>query len=293
MIQQSDSSIYHKYHTASVINQYAANRNATSRSIVFKLNNCFYLNCAVFLRYLTFTDMSGKRKKVTVTIAKKLKALYRIDKGEPLRSIAIDLGVGISTVSDWKKNRKEIEDFCAKMVSRDSLGNRGTIKKAKNVTLDDALYMWYIQELENGVPMSGPILRKKALSLNKKLGGDPTFTASVGWLGRWKARHGIKLNFCSQSLLEDAVTNDNSDRLLLEDDIVSARLSTQDENDIQDSFIHRCHQEETDVNHLEATTMLEKLITYFEQQNDTLENDLMTLKHLHNRVSKKYLLALK
>ncbi|XP_043587808.1 jerky protein homolog-like isoform X2 [Bombus pyrosoma] len=211
--------------------------------------------------------MSGKRKKVTVTIAKKLKALYRIDKGEPLRSIAIDLGVGISTVSDWKKNRKEIEDFCAKMVSRDSLGNRGTIKKAKNVTLDDALYMWYIQELENGIPMSGPILRKKALSLNKKLGGDPTFTASVGWLGRWKARH--------------------------EDDIVSARLSTQDEDDIQDSFIDKCHQEETDVNHLEATTMLEKLITYFEQQNDTLENDLMTLKHLHNRVSKKYLLTLK
>ena len=230
-----------------MINQYAANRNAT--------------------------NMSGKRKKVTVTIAKKLKALYRIDKGEPLRSIAIDLGVGISTVSDWKKNRKEIEDFCAKMVSRDSLGNRGTIKKAKNVTLDDALYMWYIQELENG--------------------GDPTFTASVGWLGRWKARHGIKLTLCSQSLLEDAVTNGNSDRLLLEDDIMSARLSTQDEDDIQDSFIDRCHQEETDINHLEATTMLEKLITYFEQQNDTLENDLMTLQHLHNRVSKKYLLTLK
>lgn len=237
--------------------------------------------------------MSGKRKKVTVTIAKKLKALYRIDKGESLRSIAIDLGVGISTVSDWKKNRKEIEDFCAKMVSRDSLGNRGTIKKAKNVTLDDALYMWYIQELENGIPMSGPILRKKALSLNKKLGGDPTFTASVGWLGRWKARHGIKLTLCSQSLLEDTVTNNNSDRLLLEDDIVSARLSTQDGDDIQDSFIDRYHQEETDVNHLEATTMLEKLITYFEQQNDTLENDLMILKHLHNRVSKKYLLTLK
>lgn len=237
--------------------------------------------------------MSGKRKKVTVTIAKKLKALYRIDKGEPLRSIAIDLGVGISTVSDWKKNRKEIEDFCAKMVSRDSLGNRGTIKKAKNVTLDDALYMWYIQELENGIPMSGPTLRKKALSLNKKLGGDPTFTASVGWLGRWKARHGIKLTLCSQSLLEDAVANNNSDRLLLEDDIVSARLSTQDGDDIQDSFIDRYHQEETDVNHLEATTMLEKLITYFEQQNDTLENDLMILKHLHNRVSKKYLLTLK
>ncbi|XP_017763087.1 PREDICTED: jerky protein homolog-like [Eufriesea mexicana] len=237
--------------------------------------------------------MSGKRKKVTVTMEKKLEALFRIDKGEPLKSVAIDLGVGTSTVSDWKKNRKEIEDFCAKMVSRDSLGNRGTIKKAKNVTLDDALYVWYIQERENGVPVSGPILRKKALSLNKKLGGDPTFTASVGWLGRWKARHGIRLTLCSESLLEDAVTNDTSDRLILEDDIVTVCLSTQDEEDIQNSFNDRCHQEATNVNHFEATEMLEKLITYFEQQSDTLDNDLVSLRNLHERVSKKYLLTIK
>lgn len=84
--------------------------------------------------------MSGKRKKVTVTIEKKLEALFRIDKGEPMKSVAVDLGVGTSTVSDWKKNRKEIEEFCAKMVSRDSLGNRGTIKKAKNVTLMHSMY---------------------------------------------------------------------------------------------------------------------------------------------------------
>ncbi|KAK1130636.1 hypothetical protein K0M31_020519 [Melipona bicolor] len=237
--------------------------------------------------------MSGKRKKVIVTMAKKLEALYRIDKGEPLKSVAIDLGVGTSTVSDWKKNRKEIEDFCAKMVSRDSLGNRGTIKKAKNVTLDDALYMWYIQERENGVPVSGPILRKKALSLNKKLGGDPTFTASVGWLGRWKARHGIRLTLCSESLLEDAITNDSSDRLLLENNIVTVCLSTQDEEEIQDSFNDRCHQEATGVNHFEAKEMLEKLITYFEQQSDTLQNELMTLRRLHDCTSKKYLLTLK
>ncbi|XP_017790206.1 PREDICTED: jerky protein homolog-like [Habropoda laboriosa] len=237
--------------------------------------------------------MSGKRKKVTVTMEKKLEALFRIDKGELLKSVAIDLGVGTSTVSDWKKNRKEIEDFCAKMVSRDSLGNRGTIKKAKNVRLDDALYVWYIKERENGIPVSGPILRKKALTLNKKVGGDPTFTASVGWLGRWKARHGIKLNLPSDSLLEDLTANDSSDHLLLENDIVTVCLSTQDEDDIQNAFNNGCHQESTDVNHLEATEILEKLITYFEQQSDTLDNDLVTLRHLHDRARKKYLLTLK
>ncbi|CAK9811781.1 hypothetical protein ANTPLA_LOCUS7162 [Anthophora plagiata] len=152
-----------------------------------------------------------------------------------MKSVAIDLGVGTSTVSDWKKNRKETEDFCAKMVSRDSLG---------------------------------PILRKKALSLNEKVDGDPTFTASVGWLG-------------------------SSDRLLLEDDIVTVCLSTQDEDDIQSVFNDRCHQELADISYLEATEILGKLITYFEQQSDTLDNDVVTLRHLHNHVTKKYLLNLK
>ncbi|XP_076173807.1 cag isoform X2 [Ptiloglossa arizonensis] len=292
--------------------------------------------------------MSGKRKKVTVTMEKKLEALFRIDKGEPMKSVATALGVGTSTVSDWKKNRKDIEDFCAKMVSRDSLGNRGTIKKAKNVTLDEALYVWYIQERENGVLISGPMLRKKALSLNDKLGSDPNFTASVGWLGRWKARHGIRLALSGENLLGDSIPNGNADhQLLLEDDIARVCLSTQtkeeildeeetqncledrcykelttkeeildkeeiqncledrchtelttkeeiqDEEETKNGLEDRCHKELTSLNHAEAAEMLQKLITYFEHQSETLENELITLKHLRDRASKMCVLTLK
>ncbi|XP_076681500.1 cag isoform X2 [Andrena cerasifolii] len=235
--------------------------------------------------------MSGKRKKVTVTMEKKLEALFRIDKGEQLKCVASDLGVGASTVSDWKKNRKEIEEFCAKMVSRDCLGNRGTIKKAKNVTLDDALYVWYIQERENSVPVSGPILREKALSLNKKLGGDPTFTASVGWLGRWKARHGIRLAPSSETLLEDSTVNDNSDSL--EGELVTVWVPTEVKEERQDSPDNRCHRESMSLNHTEAAEMLENLLTYFGQQSDTLEDELLTLKHLRDRALNKSLLTVK
>ena len=45
---------------------------------------------------------------------KRMEALIRTDKGESLKNIAAEFGVGISTVSDWKKNRKHIEDFCFK-----------------------------------------------------------------------------------------------------------------------------------------------------------------------------------
>lgn len=124
-----------------------------------------------------------------------------MDKGESVKNISIEYGVGVATVCDWKKNRSQIEDFCAKMVSKDSLGNRSTVKKPKNESLDEALFMWFEKERERGVPISGPILKEKALSLNQKLGGDPSFTASIGWLSRWKDRHGVRqLSVTGESL---------------------------------------------------------------------------------------------
>ncbi|KAJ8981828.1 hypothetical protein NQ317_004778 [Molorchus minor] len=141
----------------------------------------------------TPTNMTSKRKKVTVTMNKKLEALGRIDKGESLRAIAKEFGVGASTVSDWKKNRKEIEDFCRKLISKNSLQTRGTTKKAKYESLDDELFLWFSDQRDRGVAISGRIIQKKALSLNRNLpNGDPSFTASSGWLNRWKARHGVR-----------------------------------------------------------------------------------------------------
>lgn len=136
---------------------------------------------------------------------KRMEALTRIDKGESLKNIAAEFGVGTSTVSDWKKNRKRIEDFCFKMISKDSLDNRCKAKTAKLETLDEALFVWFCAERERGLPISGPIIQQKALSLNKQLPhGDPSFTASQGWLDRWKKRHGVRqLTITGESLSGD------------------------------------------------------------------------------------------
>ena len=50
-------------------------------------------------------------------------------------------GVGTSTVGDWEKNRAHIENFCANMVTKDSLGEMSTTQKAKNEALEDALFL--------------------------------------------------------------------------------------------------------------------------------------------------------
>ncbi|XP_046686313.1 uncharacterized protein LOC124371986 [Homalodisca vitripennis] len=72
-----------------------------------------------------------------------------------------------------------------------ALASRCTLKKPNNELVDDALWLWFLQERRRGTPMSGPILQEKAVILHNKLQEKGTFVASDGWLSRWKHRHGV------------------------------------------------------------------------------------------------------
>lgn len=49
---------------------------------------------------------SQKRKRVCVSLQQKLDALQRLDNGESVVTLACELGVGVTTVKDWKKTVK-------------------------------------------------------------------------------------------------------------------------------------------------------------------------------------------
>lgn len=66
------------------------------------------------------------------------------------------------------------------------------MRTANDSTLDDAVFLWFIQRRSVGEPISGPLLYEKALDLNKKMGGPSEFKASTGWLKTFKSRHGIR-----------------------------------------------------------------------------------------------------
>lgn len=247
--------------------------------------------------------MAGKRKKVVVSMKKKLEALGRMGRGEPLRSIALEFGVGTSTVSDWKRNRADIEDFCRKMIAKDSLRNRGTTKKAKNEYLDDALFLWYCKARDAGLPITGPKLQAMALRLNKNLpNGDPAFTASLGWLDRWKNRHGIKhLGHpvpAIKAIKAIKVTKATKARrpvrtrkpevgrlckgfvIKLEDDPLQHRRNSSDEHDGEGTG------KET-FSHAEAISMLDKLLVYLNHQRDVAQNEISVIRRLRTRAAGK------
>ncbi|XP_023312822.1 jerky protein homolog-like, partial [Anoplophora glabripennis] len=149
-----------------------------------------------------------KRKRVVISLQKKLEALERIRKGESLKKLASELGVGENTVGDWKRNRNKLEQWKEKTSSTgtSSLIERKSMKSSDYEKLGDALFLWFTQQRDKGAPISGPILQAKALSLRTLFPEETKqFTASQGWLDRWKKRHDIRqLNICGEKLSADS-----------------------------------------------------------------------------------------
>ena len=132
-----------------------------------------------------------KRKRIVLDIPTKLRILDRLENGEKAVDIASEFGVGKSTVSDIKAAKNKLREFMANSET-DNVG-RHTMKPCADESLDKALYTWFIQERNRGTPLSGPILKEKALWFHKQLHPeDHSFTASEGWLNRWKNRHGVR-----------------------------------------------------------------------------------------------------
>lgn len=97
--------------------------------------------------------MSQKRKKVVVSVEKKLEAIRRLDKGEIIRNVAADYGVGETTVGDWRRNRSHLEQFAT--ISGDAMTSRKTMKPAEYDKVDKGLFLWFTQMREKKLPVSG------------------------------------------------------------------------------------------------------------------------------------------
>ncbi|GBM88702.1 Jerky -like [Araneus ventricosus] len=79
------------------------------------------------------------------------------------------------------------------MDSSKAFDGRSTLKKAKTEKLDEAVYLWFKQQRAQGIPISGNILKEEACLLSQKSNENESFSASQGWLDKFKKkRHGIR-----------------------------------------------------------------------------------------------------
>ena len=121
--------------------------------------------------------------------------LDRLSKRERQVDLALEFGVGTSTVADIKKNEAKIREFVATMNSLSvSVKERKIMRLADDEKLDEAVYLWFIQKRSLGIPVSGVILSEKATEFHEQLHPDSekSFKASKGWVWRFCNRHGIR-----------------------------------------------------------------------------------------------------
>ncbi|KRX15992.1 Jerky -like protein-like [Trichinella nelsoni] len=130
------------------------------------------------------SGLSTTRKRKVLSLEQKLEVCRLVERGESLRKIAESFGVGLFTVSDIYRSRRQLTDFVSHMDTSSSCSSRKLMKKASNSALDSAIYMWFLQKRALDEPISGSILQEKL--------GIDNFVASSGWLRNLKSRHGIR-----------------------------------------------------------------------------------------------------
>ena len=91
--------------------------------------------------------MAMKRKHTCVSLEAKLKIINRMKKGESQFSLASEYRIRKSIVGDFKKNEEKIRKFATMMEGLDvSTKKRKVMTLADDDTLDQALYLWFVQK---------------------------------------------------------------------------------------------------------------------------------------------------
>ena len=131
---------------------------------------------------------SVKRKRKDFTVSETVQVI-QYKKENPNASVW-----AIAEKFDYRKS--QIQSILAKRTemldeynaNKNALAKRVRASQTQNI--DEATYEWYQKARIKDIPVTGPMLQEKAKRASEEL-GDSEFTASNGWLDRFKKRFKI------------------------------------------------------------------------------------------------------
>ena len=129
---------------------------------------------------------SLKRKITTKSLEEKYKALKDIENGVAKKEVATKYSIPLNTLSTWVKDKEKISSAFENGKSPKTM----KLKGAGFDSLDKAIYKWFMNARERNVPVSGTLLKEKAVFFAKELQIE-NFKGSDGLLDRWKTRHSV------------------------------------------------------------------------------------------------------
>lgn len=142
------------------------------------------------------TANMSKRNLKCLTLNEKIKLIAEVEKGEKKKKdIAEQFGIPHNTLSTILKNKD-------KLLERKNYtfnNKRKRLKACVNDDIDKAMFMWVTTARAKNIPLSGSLIREKAKEFAAALGREE-FSASIGWLDKFKSRHNIvQMSLCGES----------------------------------------------------------------------------------------------
>lgn len=132
-----------------------------------------------------------KKGRVSISLKTKLLILNELQDGKTPTEICRSYNIHKSTLTRIKNNKENFEEFASKTYVNQKKIKR--MKPLKNPDLDDKLYAWFLLRREANELVSNEMLKVKALDLKRSLNVHEEFSASDGWLDKFKKRHGIRI----------------------------------------------------------------------------------------------------
>lgn len=130
--------------------------------------------------------MSRKVNYKCLTLQQKVKILKECEAGLTVTTLAKKYGLAKSTICSIKKKRNQIIGITNQTLRPTK---KRTLKTANDPAMETVLYKWFLKQRQKNFHVSGEMIRQKARSVST----NSNFTASDGWLQRFKTRYGIRL----------------------------------------------------------------------------------------------------
>ena len=165
-----------------------------------------------------------KRVKLNeLSLDKKVELIRAASSGDTVRSLSTRFNVSVGTVSNILHGQNKILELWDNL---DENAPKRAVRMSQFERVDELSWSWFKEARARGVPVSGPVLQQKALSIAGII-GQTDFKAPNGWLNAFRKRHEITFRAISGN--EDNV---NESTVLSWTSSVSALLAGYEKRDL-------------------------------------------------------------
>ncbi|KAJ8954358.1 hypothetical protein NQ318_011030 [Aromia moschata] len=136
-----------------------------------------------------------------LSFAEKLQVIEYLKNGMKNKDLSEKYKVHYSAISKIIHNKDKMLQHKETMEKYGANKNVLRYSLVHDSLFEKCTFLWFCQKRALGEPVTGPVLQAKAKQFHASLYVDSNFSASNGWLARFKKRHGIRcLNIKGEKL---------------------------------------------------------------------------------------------